>query len=394
LTTSGSARDVQVEPYTIAVAEEVLTELRSRLARTRWPAPLPVTAWAAGTEPGYLKELAQYWLAEFDWQARQRYLNSFPQFTAAVDGTRIHFVHQRGMGPDPFPLVITHGWPSCFAEMLKLVPLLSDPAAHGGDPADAFDVVVPSLPGYGFSDRPTKPGMGLFASIARLWNRLITEGLGYQRYGSCGWDLGAAVSNRLGAMFADVVAGMYGPGIWRAPDNGPPLNADERAFIERRDRWIAEHGAYAAMQSTRPQTLAYGLTDSPVGLAAWMIEKFRAWSDCDGVVERRFSKDELLTTITIYWVTGTIGSSFLPYFEPDTEPLGRINVPTAVAVFPREIEPPPRSWVERACNIQQWTEMPRGGHFPAAEEPQLLAEDIRRFFRPLRTPQPTESWVP
>jgi pimeloyl-ACP methyl ester carboxylesterase len=380
-----SGGNVRVEPYTISVAEEVLTDLRSRLARTRWPPPLPVTAWAAGTELGYLRELLQYWLDEFDWPARQRYLNSFPQFTAAGDGMRIHFVHQRGVGPNPFPLVITHGWPSCFAEMLKLVPLLTDPAAHGGDPADAFDVVVPSLPGYGFSDHPTQPGMGLFVSVARLWNRLMAEGLGYQRYGSCGWDLGAAVSNRLGAMFPDAVAGMYGPGIWRAPDDGPPFDADERAFIERRDRWIAEEGAYAAMQSTRPQTLAYGLTDSPVGLAGWTIEKFRAWSDCGGVVEHRFSKDELLTTITIYWVKGTIGSSFLPYFERDSEPLGRISVPTAVAVFPHDLPSPPRSWVERTCNVQHWTEMPRGGHFPAAEEPELLAEDIRQFFRPLRT---------
>jgi pimeloyl-ACP methyl ester carboxylesterase len=201
----------------------------------------------------------------------------------------IHFVHQRGVGPNPFPLVITHGWPSSFTEMLKLVPLLTDPAAHGGNATDAFDVVVPSLPGYGFSDRCTQPGMGLFVSIARLWNRVMTEALGYQRYGSCGWDLGAAVSNRLGAMFPKAVAGIYGPGIWYAPDEGPPFDPDERAFVERRDRWIAENGAYAATQSTRPQTLAYGLTDSPVGLAGWMIEKFRAWSDCGGVVERRFS---------------------------------------------------------------------------------------------------------
>jgi pimeloyl-ACP methyl ester carboxylesterase len=270
--------------------------------------------------------------------------------------------------------------------MLKLVPLLTDPAAHGADPADAFEVVVPSLPGYGFSDHRAQPGIGLFASVARLWNRLMTEGLGYKRYGSCGWDLGAAVSNRLGAMFPNAVAGIYGPGIWSAPDDGPPFDAGERAFIDRRNRWIAEEGAYAAMQSTRPQTLAYALTDSPVGLAGWIIEKFRAWSDCGGVVEHRFSKDELLTTITIYWVTGTIGSSFLPYFERDSEPLGRIRVPTAVAVFPHDLPSPPRSWVERACNVQHWVEMPRGGHFPAAEEPELLAEDIRRFFRPLRTP--------
>jgi microsomal epoxide hydrolase len=381
MSSGGSAR---IEPYSIAVTEAVLTDLRSRLARTRWPARLPVEGWAAGTELDYLRELVRYWLSEFDWTERQRYLNSFPQFRTVADGMRIHFIHERGVGPKPFPLVITHGWPSCFAEMLRLVPLLTDPAGHGGDPADAFDVVVPSLPGYGFSDQPTQPGLGQFATVARLWNRLMTEGLGYQRYGSCGWDLGAAVGNRLGAMYPEVVAGIYGPGIWWAPDDGLLWNADERAFIERRDRWIAEDGAYAALQSTRPQTLAYGLTDSPVGLAGWMIEKFRAWSDCGGVVERRFSKDELLTTITIYWVTGTIGSSFLPYLERDSEPLGRIGVPTAVAVFPRDMPSPPRSWVERTCNVQHWTEMPRGGHFPAAEEPQLLAEDIRRFFRPLR----------
>jgi pimeloyl-ACP methyl ester carboxylesterase len=382
-------RIVRVEPYLIDVTEEVLTDLRSRLAHTRWPAPLPHTGWTAGTDLGYLREFVEYWLGEFDWQARQRYLNSFPQFTAAVDGMRIHFIHQRGVGPNPFPLVITHGWPSCFAEMLKLVPLLTDPAAHGGDPADAFDVVVPSLPGYGFSDRPTKPGMGLFLSIARLWHRLVTEGLGYQRYGSCGWDLGAAVSNRLAAMFPDVVAGMYGPGIWRAPDNGPPWNADERAFIERRDRWIAERGAYAAMQSTRPQTLAYGLTDSPVGLAAWMIEKFRAWSDCDGVIERSFTKDQLLTNVMVYWITRTATSSARIYWEMrqagrDAIPQSRITVPTGIANYPAEVTKMPRAWVEHRYNVTHWVDQPRGGHFAAMEVPDLFVQDVREFFRSVR----------
>ncbi len=375
---------MRVESCTINIGDEIMADLRARLAGTRWPEPLPVAGWQAGTESGYLRELVRYWREDFDWPARQRYLNSFSHFTAAIEGTRIHFVHQRGAGPQPLPLVLTHGWPNCFTEMLKLVPLLTDPGAHGGDPADAFDVVVPSLPGYGFSDHPARPGMGLFVTMAGYWHALMTDGLGYQRYGTCGWDLGAAVSNRLGAMYPEAVIGMYGPGIWRAPEGGAPFTAEELAFIERRDRFAAEGGAYAAIQSTKPQTLAYGLTDSPAGLAAWMVEKFRDWSDCEGVVERRFSEDELLAIITIYWATRTIGSSFLPYFETDTQPLGRISVPTAVAVFPADLPSPPRSWVERTCNVQHWTEMPRGGHFPAAEEPELLAEDVRAFFRRLR----------
>lgn len=374
---------MEIEPFTIAMSDRDLDDLRGRLERTRWPAPLPV-ADGAGVSVPYLRQLLDYWRNGFDWRAREADLNALPHYRARVGDVRVHFVHRRGVGPDPLPLVLTHGWPSAFTEMVRILPLLTNPGDHGGDPADAFDVVVPSLPGYGFSD--PMPGLtgGAFSRTARLWHELLTEGLGYALYGAAGWDLGAAVSNRLGVLAPESVVGMYVPGIWKDPDDGRPLTEEERAFVERRDAFGAAHGAYAAMQSTRPQTLTYGLHDSPAGLAAWIVEKYRDWSDCDGDVERRFGKDELLTLLSIYWLTGTVGTSFLPYHDREQTPLPRIEVPVGVGVFPADLPSPPRSWVERSCHVVHWTRFPRGGHFPAAEEPELLAADLRAFFRPLR----------
>jgi pimeloyl-ACP methyl ester carboxylesterase len=337
---------------------------------------------------GYLKELAAYWAAGFDWRAQERHLNSFAQFTADIDGQRVHFVHQRGRGPAPFPLVLTHGWPSSFAELVKLAPLLTDPAAHGADARDSFDVVIPSLPGFAFSAPPAAPGAATAASWAGLWAKLMTQSLGYPRFGAQGQDIGAAVSIALGANHPGVVAGIHLPGVVAFPPSGEPVSAEGQAFLDRQQRWRDAEGGYAHLQATRPQTLAAGLADSPAGLAAWITEKFRAWSDCDGEVERRFSKDELLTTITLYWVTGTIGSSFLFYHDSQRDPgqrPGRIEVPVGVALFPKENPVTgPRDWAEAAYNITRWTQMPAGGHFPAAEEPELLAGELREFFRPLR----------
>jgi pimeloyl-ACP methyl ester carboxylesterase len=337
----------------------------------------------------YLRELVGYWATTRDWRAQARRLNAFPQFTADIEGLSIHFVHQRGRGPHPFPLVLTHGWPSCFVELLTLVPLLTDPAAHGGDARDSFDVVVPSLPGYTFSARPARPGVCTARSIATLWARLMTDALGYARFGAQGQDIGAAVTIRLGADHADVVAGIHLPGVLAFPPQDRPLSAEGQAFLARQERWRSGDGGYAHQQGTYPQTLACGLTDSPSGLAAWLVDKIRARSDCDGDLERRFSKDEVLTYLTIYWATGCINSSFLFYYESQHDPQPpsalRVEVPVGVALFPKENPVTgPREWAEPLYNIVRWTEMPRGGHFPAAEEPELLAAELREFFRPLR----------
>jgi pimeloyl-ACP methyl ester carboxylesterase len=276
--------------------------------------------------------------------------------------------------------------------MSKIIPLLTDPASHGGDAADAFDVVAPSMPGYGFSDHTTKRGINI-ARIADLWAQLMTDALGYQRYGAQGGDWGAGVTARLGFAYPGQVIGIHTTSVSGAPTGWQAgmreLSGAERTLLEARAHWQLEEGGYAHIQGTKPQTLAYGLNDSPAGLAAWIVEKWRTWSDCDGEVERRFSKDELLTTITIYWVTQTINSSTRLYYENQhnpwiLQPGQRINVPCAVARFPHEISQPPREWAERFYNLKQWTVMPRGGHFAAFEEPELLAQDIRAFFRPLR----------
>ena len=383
---------MNIEPFRIHVPEAVLEDLKRRLERTRWPDDIPGSGWDYGADLAYVKELVDYWRTTFDWRAQEAALNRMPQFIAKVAGSTIHFVHERGKGPKPMPLVITHGWPGSFCEMQKILPMLTDPASHGGDAADAFDVVVPSLPGYGFSGHPQERGMNN-NRVAELWKELMVEGLGYHRFGAQGGDWGGMVSSRLGFDFPENILGVHINLVTGVPDYRAPgqreLSPAEREFLQQARYWIEAEGGYFHIQRTKPQTLSYGLNDSPAGLAAWIVEKFQAWSDCGGDVESSFTKDELLTNITVYWVTQTIGSSARHYYENRTgpwrfEPGQRVEVPCAVAVFPAEISRPPREWAERTHNVQRWTEMPRGGHFAAVEEPQLLAEDIRAFFRPLR----------
>jgi pimeloyl-ACP methyl ester carboxylesterase len=379
------------QPFTVAIPQEALDDLHQRLSLTRWPDEIPGSGWTYGSNLTYMKELVRYWQTTFDWRRQEQRLNTFAHFHTTIDGTKIHFLHMRGNGPHPIPLLLTHGWPSSFVEMLKILPMLTDPAQYGGDPADAFDVVVPSLPGYGFSDRPLLPRM-TDAQIAGMWKHLMTDVLGYARFAAHGGDVGGGVTCQLGRFYPQQVIGIHILNVSVLPHLGsdtPPLSEQESRFLADREHWDAEEGAYAHIQQTRPQTLAYGLNDSPVGLAAWIIEKFRAWSDCDGGVERRFSKDELLTNVSLYWLTQTINSSFGPYYtsgdESDTLRKGeRVEVPCAFALFPKNLEHPPRELAERGYNVQRWTQMPRGGHFPALEEPAFLAEDIRAFFRPLR----------
>jgi pimeloyl-ACP methyl ester carboxylesterase len=383
---------MDVQPFTIHVPDEVLADLRARLAQTRWPDALPGAEWDYGSNLAYVKELVEYWRTRFDWRAQEQVLNRFAHFRTAIDGMGIHFIHERGKGPNPLPLLITHGWPSTFFELSKIIPLLADPGSHGGDPADAFDVVVPSMPGYGFSDRTTRRGMNV-ARIADLWAQLMLDGLGYRRYGAQGGDWGSPVTARLGFAYPSQLIGIHTTSVGGAPLSWQAgmreLSVAERTLLEARTHWQLEEGGYAHIQGTKPQTLAYGLNDSPAGLAAWIVEKWRTWSDCGGDIERRFTKDELLTTITIYWVTQTINSSTRLYYENQhnpwiMQPGQRIDVPCAMARFPKEISQPPREWAERFYNLRQWTEMPRGGHFAAFEEPALLAQDIRTFFWPLR----------
>lgn len=376
--------------FTIHVPQRTLDDLQERLARTRWPDSVEQADWEYGTNLEYLKTLVAYWQDHFDWRAQEARLNQFAQFRAQIDGFGIHFIHERGQGPHPLPLLLSHGWPGSFFEMVKILPLLTDPGSHGGDPADAFDVIVPSLPGFGFSDRSSSRGMTR-TTTAELWAHLMTETLGYSRFVAAGGDIGAGITQRLALAHPDLLVGIHLTFLgssFLSPDQ-PDLSEAEQRYLHAVQQWSQQEGAYAHVHATKPQTLAYGLNDSPVGLAAWITEKFRAWSDCDGEVERRFSKDELLTNIMIYWVTETINSSIRTYYENAhaSSPLAagqKIEVPAGFALFPKEINTPPREWAERSLRIQRWTPMPRGGHFAALEEPELLVEDMRAFFRPWR----------
>jgi pimeloyl-ACP methyl ester carboxylesterase len=378
------------EPFRIHVPDEVLADLRSRLDRVRWPDQVPDGGWQYGTDLAYMKQLVEHWRDRYDWRAHEARLNAMPQFTVPIGDVPLHFIRVEGVGPRPLPLLLSHGWPGSIWEFHELIPRLTDPGSHGADPADAFTVVAPSLPGYGFSFRPGQPRLGI-AEIADVFARLMTEVLGYPRFGAQGGDWGAFITARLGFAYPERLAGIHVTLLGARRDRaatGEPT-PEEKVYLDQLARWEREETGYQWIQGTKPQTLAYGLTDSPVGLAAWIVEKFRSWSDCGGDVERRFSKDSLLTNIMLYWITGAINSSFWPYYARRHAPWPlpadrRIEVPTAYAVFPREILHPPRAWAERAYNIRRWTVMPAGGHFAALEEPAALAADIRAFFREVR----------
>ena len=378
------------QPFQINVPQATLDDLQARLRNTRWTDQIEGAGWDYGTNLEYLKSLIAYWQNGFDWRAQEARLNQFKQFRAEIDGFGVHFIHERGKEPNPMPIILAHGWPSSFSEMVKLIPLLTDPASHGGDPADSFDVIVPSLPGFGFSDRPDQRGMTLDRT-ADLWARLMTETLGYSRFAVTGEDFGAMALRQLALKHPDLLYGLHLTYIGYAQSLPPQdnLSEAEQHYLNTTQQWSFKEGAYAMIQSTKPQSLAYGLNDSPAGLAAWIVEKFRTWTDSDGNVERHFSKDDLLTNVMIYWVTETINSSMRMYYEighaaPGLKPGQHIEVPAGFACFPEDIIPPPREWVERFLRVERWTEMPRGGHFAAFEEPELYAEDVRAFFRRFR----------
>lgn len=380
----------QPSAFHLHIPDADIADLRGRLARTRWPDEAPDAPWAYGTSVAFMRELCAYWQDGFDWRAQEAALNAIPQFKVDMDGIGLHYLHVRGQGPAPTPLLLSHGWPGSVLEFMKLIPMLTDPARFGGDPADAFTVVAPSLPGFGLSFAPNQPRFGAEA-IADLFARLMTDVLGYPRFAAQGGDWGAFITSRLGYSHPQLLTGIHLNLLALPRDPGQPANPTpaERQYLDELVVFLREETGYQSIQGTRPQTLAFGLSDSPAGLAAWIIEKFRAWSDCDGDPLTVFTRDELLANISLYWFTGAIGSSFWPYYyrlhNPWPIPPGcRIAVPTGYAAFPREILRPPRSLAEQQYNITRWTPMARGGHFAAMEQPQALAEDVRAFFRPLR----------
>jgi pimeloyl-ACP methyl ester carboxylesterase len=368
---------MRIESYVVAVPDAVIDDLRDRIRRTRWPDPAPGEAWGQGVDLEYLRGLLSYWADGFDWRERERELNRHSHCIAEVDGVRIHFVHRSGTGR--VPLVLTHGWPSTFVELLPLVDRLDD----------RFDLVVPSLPGYAFSQRPPHVGVDR-AYVARLWHKLM-RGLGYQRYGAHGGDFGAGVATHMALSQPDRMIGIHLSTPEMTPYTGPgsaALSAAEQAYVEHVTQWEETERGYSAVQSTRPQTLGYGLNDSPAGLAAWVLDKWRSWSDSGGDLDARFGRDALLTMLTVWWASGSITSSMRDYYDNrwHATPIGQqdlVRVPTAMAVFANEFVPegqPPRSWYERLYQIRRWTIFPRGGHFAAMEEPDLLAGDITEFF--------------
>jgi pimeloyl-ACP methyl ester carboxylesterase len=379
---------MSVEPFEVRIPQAALDDLRERLAATRWTDEVAGAGWDYGANLAYVKELCEYWQDGFDWRAQEEKINRFDHFRAEVDGFGIHFIHERGKRDDSTPLLLLHGWPSSFLQMLDIIPMLTDPEGHGGDAADSFDVVVPSLPGFGFSDRPSEPGWGAYR-ISELFTKLMTEELGYGRFGARASDLGAGVTKEIALAHPDLLIGLHHSGtsffVYAAP---PDMTEAEQAFVAEAQGFQMAEGAYAALQSTKPETVAVGLNDSPAGLAAWIVEKFRAWSDCGGNVEKRFSKDELLTNLTIYWATETINSSMRFYYESahvySPNAGKRVEVPTGMAMLPADIVHGPREWQEREYDVRRFTELPRGGHFAEWEEPALIAEDVRAFFRSLK----------
>jgi len=379
-------------PFTLRIDDRVLDDLRSRLRQTRWPdEPANEPPWRTGTNLAYMQALVEYWCDGFDWRGREAALNRFAQYSVPLAGIDVHFIHEPGKGPAPLPLLLSHGWPGSVFEFQSLIPMLTDPEAYGADPADAFTVVAPSLPGYTLSFRPGQPRFGV-EEIADVFADLMTGVLGYSRFGAQGGDWGSFITSRLGYRHAEHLVGIHLNllALRRDPAMLQNPTEEERRFLGELNLFLKDETGYQWIQGTRPQTLAFGLTDSPAGLAAWIVEKFRSWSDCDGDPANAIPRDDMLANITLYWATGAIGSSFWPYHarlnRPWPVPPGAtVDVPMGYTEFPREILRPPRSVAERMySDIRRWTTQKKGGHFAAMEQPEALVHEIREFFRPLR----------
>jgi pimeloyl-ACP methyl ester carboxylesterase len=379
-----------IERFRIEVDEAVLDDLRRRLAATRLPDDLDGAGWEYGIPRSYVEELVDYWRDEFDWRAQEARLNELEHHRTTIDGESIHFVHTRSPHDGALPLLLVHGWPGSIVEFLDVVPLLTDPETHGGNAADAFHVIAPSLPGYGFSGPTRTRGWDTWR-IARAFAALM-ERLGYPRYGAQGGDWGAQVATRLALVDTAHCAALHlNMPIARRPDEPVELSERDQADLAAMAAFAREEAGYASEQATKPHTLAVALNDSPAGLLAWIVEKFRTWSDCDGDPERVFTRDQLLTNVTLYWVTGTSASAARLYWEHQhgssgAGETGYVAVPTAVARYPKEVVRYPRSWVEQCYHVTRWVDMPRGGHFAAMEQPELFVDDLRDFFRTVRHP--------
>jgi pimeloyl-ACP methyl ester carboxylesterase len=366
------------------VSDADLTDLLDRVRSTRWATGWPVDAWEAGTDGDELRRLARHWVTGFDWRARERRMASLPWRSVDVDGTPLSYLRFEGERSKRLPVVLTNGWPSTALELVDLARRLSRPSEHGGDPDDAMTVIVPALPGFPFS--PPRPTVG--DQTHELWHRLMSDESGFSRYVAHGGDLGAGITSRLAQSHPEAVAGIHLLAVGAPPEHDPAgLEPEERAYLDEVASWSATEGAYEHQQRTRPLTLAPALSDSPVGLLSWLLEKHRAWSDCDGDVSTRFSDDYLLELASLYWFTGSASTALRPYWEHaagHTTPVTRVTVPTALAVFPHDLVHPPRRWAQRTHDVVRYTEMPRGGHFAPHEETELLAADITAFTRDLR----------
>ncbi len=373
-----------IKPFSAHTSEEILDDLKTRIRNTRWTDEIRNSDWHYGTSQSFLKDLCHYWLNNFDWRKVEAEINSFPNFIGTIDDHEIHFIHVKGKGENCIPLIVTHGWPGSFIEMIKLIPMLTE------DKDLSFDLVIPSIIGFGYSGASTVDGCNS-EFIADLWRKLMLE-LGYKRFGAQGGDIGSGISTWLALKFPENIIGLHVNYISSSykpyMKEGKQITSEVLEFQKFVKIWSSREGAYSNIQSTKPQTLAYGLNDSPVGLCAWIMEKFNAWSDNDGNIYNVFSKDELLANVTLYWITQSIHSSMRIYSENSKHPLqfgenDFIKVPVGFAKFPKELPTPPRSYIEESFNITHWTEMPSGGHFAAMEQPKLLAYDIKNFFKSL-----------
>ena len=403
------SNSIDIKAHTIDVAQNVLDDLRERLIRTRWPDEVPNTGWSRGVDMAYMKELTAYWLDEYDWRAQEAQLNALNHYTADIDGLGIHFIREEGKGPDPMPLFLMHGYPWSFVVLLKILPMLTDPASYGGDPKDSFTVVVPSIIGFGLSDYPMQQGFG-FQHHPEKYDRLMREGLGYERYGIEGGDWGGFLTAPFGHYYPESLIGIHlnclfprlgderepedkdpdilrGLGMKWAPVK--PKDPDMLQYWKRVEQYWIDEGAYCHQQMTRPQTLAIGMTDSPAGLAAWIVEKWRAWCGWGDDFEKLFPRDMILTNIMLYWISNSFWSAIRLYSESyyhpwQLEPGSRIEVPTAVAAYPHELAPIVRKRAERYYNVVHYNDYPQGGHFAIHERADEMAQDLQAFFRPLR----------
>jgi pimeloyl-ACP methyl ester carboxylesterase len=378
------------QPFTLDVADAAIADLKTRLGLTRFPDAAPGEPWAFGSSVAYVRDLVAYWKDDFDWRMEEAALNAFPQFKVPLHDIDLHYLHVPGVGPNPYPLLLMHGWPGSVYEFIDIIPRLTDPARFGGDPRDAFTVIAPSLPGYGLSFKPGQKRF-ILQDIAACLHDLMTDVLGFQQFAVQGGDWGAGVASIIGQQYPSSVCGIHLNLLFAPRDpTASGSTAEEQRYFEVLRHWLKEETGYQQIQGTKPQTLAFAMTDSPAGLAAWIAEKFRSWSDCDGVPENAISRDRMLANISLYWFTGAIGSSFWPYYGRvhsnwPLSPSQPVTVPTGYAAFPREIIVPPRSVAERTyTNIQRWTVMRKGGHFAAMEQPAALAAEIQHFFRELR----------